>query len=144
MEKAKEGRRYQTKITNKAMPFLRKQFMIPSDEYSKHLLTEHPKELEVDKLFNIAAKLMINFGRRKMQAGFNTLLLPAFGVQQSTMLSIEEQQMWQNIEGLIKQAYRIHPEYTKKRLKAAINMFQKSGYLQGVAQFTRILSSLET
>jgi hypothetical protein len=119
------------------------QFTIPSREYEMHLQTEHPRELKVDELFALAGKMLVHHGEQMQQAGATTLFAPELGFQDATRLAIEKTQMWQNIEGLLRQAYSIHPEYTKKRIEEAIAIFQRNRLPEDVAQFTRILGSLE-
>jgi hypothetical protein len=119
------------------------QFTISSREYETHLQTEHPRELKVDELFALAAKMLIHHGEQMKQAGATTLFAPELGFLDATRLAVEKAQMWQNIEGLLRQAYSIHSEYTKRRIEEAIVIFQRNRFQEGVAQFTRILSSLE-
>jgi hypothetical protein len=119
------------------------QFTIPSREYEMHLQTEHPKELKVDELYTLAVKMLIHYGEQMQRVGATTLFAPEPGFQDATRLAVEKTQMWQNIEGLLQQAYSIHPEYTKKRIEEAIAIFQRNRLLEVVAQLTRILSSLK-
>ena len=123
--------------------FCGRQFTIPSVEYETHLRTEHPREFEVDRLFALVGKMLINHGNRMVQAGVTTLFAPQLGFQDATTLAVEKAQMWQNIEGLLRQAYSIHPEYTKKRLEMVIATANSQGNTEIVAQTTRILGSLE-
>ena len=118
-----------------------KEFTIPSEEYVRHLQTEHPREFEVDRLFALVGKMLINHGNRMVQAGIITPFAPQLGFQEATTLAVEKTRMWENIEGLLRQAYSIHPEYTKRRIEMAIANSQRNTEM--VAQLTRILSSLE-
>jgi ssDNA-binding Zn-finger/Zn-ribbon topoisomerase 1 len=123
--------------------FCGKQFKIPSSEFGNHLQTEHPKELEVDRLFTLAGAMLVDKANRGVSAAMTTVFNPNLGGHESTRLAVEETRMWQNIEGLLQQAYTIHPEYTKKVMEKTITKCQSLNYLEGVVQYTRILGSMQ-